>query len=128
MRWSAHWTTWACAPATRLTDVAVDRVFIGSCTNGRIEDLRSAAAVAAGRKVAAGVEAWVVPGSGLVKAQAEAEGLDRVFSDAGFQWRHPGCSMCLGTNGDIARPGSVARRRRTATSSDGRDRGRAPTC
>ena len=92
-------------PGTRLTDVRVDRVFVGSCTNGRIEDLRSAAAVAAGRKVASGVEAWVVPGSGLVKAQAEAEGLDRVFTDAGFQWRHPGCSMCLGTNGDIANPG-----------------------
>ena len=92
-------------PGTRLTDVPVDRVFVGSCTNGRIEDLRSAAAVAAGRKVAAGVEAWVVPGSGLVKAQAEAEGLHTVFTDAGFQWRHPGCSMCLGTNGDIAGPG-----------------------
>ena len=92
-------------PGTPLTDVRVDRVFVGSCTNGRIEDLRSAAAVAAGRKVAAGVEAWVVPGFGLVKAQAEAEGLDRVFTDAGFQWRHPGCSMCLGTNGDIAGPG-----------------------
>jgi 3-isopropylmalate/(R)-2-methylmalate dehydratase large subunit len=92
-------------PGMRLTDVPVDRVFVGSCTNGRIEDLRSAAAVAAGRKVAAGVEAWVVPGSGLVKAQAEAEGLDRLFVDAGFQWRHPGCSMCLGTNGDIASPG-----------------------
>jgi 3-isopropylmalate/(R)-2-methylmalate dehydratase large subunit len=92
-------------PGTRLTDVPVDRVFVGSCTNGRIEDLRSAAAVAAGRKVAIGVEAWVVPGSGLVKAQAEAEGLDRLFTDAGFQWRHPGCSMCLGTNGDIAGPG-----------------------
>jgi 3-isopropylmalate/(R)-2-methylmalate dehydratase large subunit len=92
-------------PGTRLTEVPVDRVFVGSCTNGRIEDLRSAAAVAAGRKVAAGVEAWVVPGSGMVKAQAEAEGLDRLFTDAGFQWRHPGCSMCLGTNGDIAAPG-----------------------
>ena len=80
-------------------------VFIGSCTNGRIEDLRSAAAVVEGRKVAAGVEAWVVPGSGPVKAQAEAEGLDRVFTAAGFQWRHAGCSMCLGTNGDIGAPG-----------------------
>jgi 3-isopropylmalate/(R)-2-methylmalate dehydratase large subunit len=89
----------------RLTDIAVDRVFVGSCTNGRIEDLRSAAAVAAGRRVATGVEAWVVPGSGLVKAQAEAEGLDRLFTEAGFQWRHPGCSMCLGTNGDIVGPG-----------------------
>jgi 3-isopropylmalate/(R)-2-methylmalate dehydratase large subunit len=92
-------------PGIALTDVAVDRVFIGSCTNGRIEDLRSAAAVAKGRKVARGVEAWVVPGSGLVKAQAEAEGLDRVFREAGFQWRYAGCSMCLGTNGDIVAPG-----------------------
>jgi 3-isopropylmalate/(R)-2-methylmalate dehydratase large subunit len=88
-----------------LEGVTVDRVFIGSCTNGRIEDLRSAAAVARGRRVAKGVEAWVVPGSGLVKKQAEDEGLDRVFLDAGFQWRHAGCSMCLGTNGDQAAPG-----------------------
>jgi 3-isopropylmalate/(R)-2-methylmalate dehydratase large subunit len=93
------------APGTPMSSVAVDRVFIGSCTNGRIEDLRSAASVVAGRKVAAGVEAWVVPGSGLVKQQAEAEGLDRVFREAGFQWRHAGCSMCLGTNGDIGTPG-----------------------
>jgi 3-isopropylmalate/(R)-2-methylmalate dehydratase large subunit len=92
-------------PGTALTDVTVNRVFVGSCTNGRIEDLRSAAAVAAGRKVATGVEAWVVPGSGLVKAQAEAEGLDRIFTAAGFQWRLPGCSMCLGTNGDTVAPG-----------------------
>jgi 3-isopropylmalate/(R)-2-methylmalate dehydratase large subunit len=87
-------------PGMPLTDVSVDRVFIGSCTNARIEDLRSAAAVVRGRRVASRVEAWVVPGSGLVKAQAEAEGLDRVFEQAGFQWRHAGCSMCLGTNGD----------------------------
>jgi 3-isopropylmalate/(R)-2-methylmalate dehydratase large subunit len=92
-------------PGVALADLAVDRVFIGSCTNGRIEDLRSAAAVVKGRKVARGVEAWVVPGSGLVKAQAEAEGLDRVFLDAGFQWRYAGCSMCLGTNGDVVAPG-----------------------
>jgi 3-isopropylmalate/(R)-2-methylmalate dehydratase large subunit len=92
-------------PGVALTDVKVDRVFIGSCTNGRLEDLRSAAAVAKGRKVARGVEAWVVPGSGLVRAQAEAEGLDRVFLDAGFQWRYAGCSMCLGTNGDLVAPG-----------------------
>jgi 3-isopropylmalate/(R)-2-methylmalate dehydratase large subunit len=92
-------------PGTSMTDVRIDQVFIGSCTNGRIEDLRSAAAVIKGRKVAAGVKAWVVPGSGLVKAQAEAEGLDRIFKDAGFQWRHAGCSMCLGTNGDIVAPG-----------------------
>jgi 3-isopropylmalate/(R)-2-methylmalate dehydratase large subunit len=80
-------------------------VFIGSCTNGRIEDLHAAAAVARGRRVAPGVEAWVVPGSGPVKVQAEAEGLQRVFTDAGFQWRHPGCSMCLATNGDEVGPG-----------------------
>jgi 3-isopropylmalate/(R)-2-methylmalate dehydratase large subunit len=92
-------------PGTPMTDVRIDQVFIGSCTNGRIEDLRSAAAIIRGRKVAAGVEAWAVPGSGLVKAQAEAEGLDRIFKDAGFQWRHAGCSMCLGTNGDLVAPG-----------------------
>lgn len=93
------------APGQRLQDIAVQRVFIGSCTNGRIEDLRSAAAVARGRRVAEGVEAWVVPGSGLVKQQAEQEGLDAVFRAAGFQWRHAGCSMCLGTNGDQVAPG-----------------------
>ncbi|MFZ4406673.1 MAG: aconitase family protein, partial [Paracraurococcus sp.] len=93
------------APGTALTDIAIDRVFIGSCTNSRIEDLRAAAAVAKGRKVAYGVIAWVVPGSEPVKRQAEAEGLHHVFTAAGFDWRQPGCSMCLGTNGDIARPG-----------------------
>jgi len=87
-------------PGMPLSDVTVDRVFIGSCTNGRIDDLRSAARVVEGRRVAAGVEAWVVPGSNVVKQQAEREGLDRVFLDAGFQWRYAGCSMCLGTNGD----------------------------
>jgi 3-isopropylmalate/(R)-2-methylmalate dehydratase large subunit len=92
-------------PGTPMSDVTVDRVFIGSCTNGRIEDLRSAATIARGRTVAAGVEAWVVPGSSLVKAQAEAEGLDRIFTAAGFQWRYAGCSMCLGTNGDVVAPG-----------------------
>jgi 3-isopropylmalate/(R)-2-methylmalate dehydratase large subunit len=92
-------------PGTPLGEIAIDRVFIGSCTNARIEDLRSAAAIVRGRKVAARVEAWVVPGSSLVKAQAEAEGLDRVFTQAGFQWRHAGCSMCLGTNGDLVAPG-----------------------
>jgi 3-isopropylmalate/(R)-2-methylmalate dehydratase large subunit len=93
------------APNAALEGVAIDRVFIGSCTNGRIEDMRSAAEVARGRYVASGVEAWVVPGSHEVRAQAEAEGLDRVFKEAGFQWRFPGCSMCLATNGDIAAPG-----------------------
>jgi 3-isopropylmalate/(R)-2-methylmalate dehydratase large subunit len=92
-------------PGTAMTDVPIDQVFIGSCTNGRIEDLRSAAAIVKGRKVAGGVEAWAVPGSGLVKAQAEAEGLDRIFTQAGFQWRYAGCSMCLGTNGDVVAPG-----------------------
>jgi 3-isopropylmalate/(R)-2-methylmalate dehydratase large subunit len=85
----------------RMQDVGVEHVFIGSCTNSRIEDLRAAAAVVKGRKVAAGMkQALVVPGSGLVKAQAEAEGLDQIFLDAGFEWREPGCSMCLGMNPD----------------------------
>jgi 3-isopropylmalate/(R)-2-methylmalate dehydratase large subunit len=92
-------------PGQPLDGIAIDRVFIGSCTNGRLEDLQSAAEVARGRAVAPGVEAWVVPGSGPVKAAAEALGLDRVFVEAGFQWREPGCSMCLGANGDMARPG-----------------------
>ena len=92
-------------PGTLLTEIPVDRVFIGSCTNGRIEDLRAAAVVAKGRTVAAGVQAMVVPGSGLVKHQAEEEGLDRVFLDAGFEWREPGCSMCLAMNPDKLKPG-----------------------
>ncbi len=92
-------------PGTRMQDVRVDRVFIGSCTNGRIEDLREAANVARGRRVADGVGAMVVPGSGLVKTQAEAEGLDRIFRDAGFEWREPGCSMCLAMNADRLEPG-----------------------
>jgi len=90
------------APGTRLEGLSVDRVFIGSCTNSRIEDLRAAAAVARGRK--ARVPAMVVPGSGQVKKQAEAEGLDRIFREAGFEWRHAGCSMCVGMNGDLGRP------------------------
>ena len=92
-------------PGQRLTDLKVDVVFIGSCTNSRIEDIRAAAAIAKGRKVAEGVRALVVPGSGLVKAQAEEEGLDRVFRAAGFDWREAGCSMCLGMNPDILTPG-----------------------
>jgi len=91
-------------PGTKITDIAIDRVFIGSCTNGRIEDLRAAAAVIEGRKVAASVDAMVVPGSGLVKQQAEAEGLDKVFIEAGFDWREPGCSMCLAMNDDRLKP------------------------
>jgi len=87
-------------PGTRMQDVAVQHVFIGSCTNSRIEDLRAAASVARGRRVADGVRALVVPGSGLVKRQAESEGLDRIFAEAGFEWREPGCSMCLAMNPD----------------------------
>ena len=87
-------------PGTAMQDVAVEHVFIGSCTNSRIEDLRAAAAVANGRHVSDGVRAMVVPGSGLVKRQAEAEGLDRIFTAAGFEWREPGCSMCLAMNPD----------------------------
>jgi 3-isopropylmalate/(R)-2-methylmalate dehydratase large subunit len=89
----------------RITDIAIDRVFIGSCTNGRIEDLRAAAGIAAGKHVAATVNAMVVPGSGLVKEQAEAEGLDKIFLAAGFEWREPGCSMCLAMNPDRLAPG-----------------------
>ncbi len=92
-------------PGTPLDQVKIDRVFIGSCTNGRIEDLREVAKVAAGRKVAAHVNAMVVPGSGLVKEQAESEGLDRVLREAGFEWREPGCSMCLAMNPDRLEPG-----------------------
>ena len=96
-------------PGTPIAAVSVDRVFIGSCTNGRIEDLRSAAAVLDGRKVAASVtQAMAVPGSGLVKRQAEAEGLDAVFKSAGFEWRDPGCSMCLAMNDDRLGPGERA--------------------
>jgi 3-isopropylmalate/(R)-2-methylmalate dehydratase large subunit len=92
-------------PGTAMTDVRIDRVFLGSCTNGRIEDLRAAADVVRGRRVAAGVRALVVPGSAETKAQAERERLDRVFTDAGFEWRGAGCSMCLGMNPDVLAPG-----------------------
>jgi 3-isopropylmalate/(R)-2-methylmalate dehydratase large subunit len=89
----------------KITDIALDVVFIGSCTNGRIEDLRAAAKIAEGKKVADSVRAMIVPGSGLVKAQAEAEGLDAIFKAAGFEWREPGCSMCLAMNPDKLSPG-----------------------
>jgi 3-isopropylmalate/(R)-2-methylmalate dehydratase large subunit len=95
----------ALKPNTPLVDVPVERVFIGSCTNSRIEDLRAAAAIAKGRRVAPGVRALVVPGSGLVKHQAEDEGLDRIFLEAGFEWREPGCSMCMSMNNDRAMNG-----------------------
>jgi 3-isopropylmalate/(R)-2-methylmalate dehydratase large subunit len=90
-------------PGTPIAEIPVDRVFIGSCTNSRIEDLRMAAAVAKGRK--AQIPSWIVPGSGIIKEQAEAEGLDKIFTDAGFEWREAGCSMCVGMNGEIGRPG-----------------------
>jgi 3-isopropylmalate/(R)-2-methylmalate dehydratase large subunit len=94
------------SPHTRITDIQLDKIFIGSCTNSRIEDLRSAAAVVKGRRVAPSIGlAMVVPGSGLVKAQAEREGLDRTFREAGFEWRQPGCSMCLAMNADRLEPG-----------------------
>ncbi|KAG0932746.1 hypothetical protein G6F31_016474 [Rhizopus arrhizus] len=93
------------APGMPIAGVPIDRVFIGSCTNGRIEDLRVVAAMVRGRKVAAGVRAMVVPGSGAVRAQAEAEGLAAQLIDAGFEWRQPGCSMCLAMNDDVLRPG-----------------------
>jgi 3-isopropylmalate/(R)-2-methylmalate dehydratase large subunit len=92
-------------PRTQLRDVRIDRVFIGSCTNARIEDLREAAAVVEGRRVSSNVRAMVVPGSATVKRQAEEEGLDRVFEQAGFEWRSAGCSMCIGMNPDILAPG-----------------------
>jgi 3-isopropylmalate/(R)-2-methylmalate dehydratase large subunit len=91
-------------PGTKITDIAIDRVWIGSCTNGRIEDLRAAAAVLEGKKIADTVSAMIVPGSGLVKAQAEAEGLDKIFIEAGAEWREPGCSMCLAMNDDRLKP------------------------
>ena len=91
-------------PGTAIRDIAVDAVFIGSCTNGRLTDLQAAASVLRGRRVSPGVRAIVVPGSARVKAEAEAEGLDAVFMAAGFEWRSAGCSMCLGMNGDILAP------------------------
>ena len=108
------------AGGEKITDIAIDRVFIGSCTNGRIEDLRAAARVVEGKTVNGHVNAMIVPGSGLVKEQAEAEGLDRIFRAAGFEWREPGCSMCLAMNPTSSSPASAAPRPRTATSKDGR--------
>ncbi len=92
-------------PGTKLTDIKIDKVFIGSCTNGRIEDLREVAKIVEGKKIASGVEAMIVPGSGLVKIQAEEEGIAQILIDAGFDWREPGCSMCLGMNPDQLKPG-----------------------
>ena len=89
---------------TKISDIKIDKIFIGSCTNGRIEDLRLAADLLKGKKIANNVSAMVVPGSGLVKSQAEEEGLDKIFTEAGFEWREPGCSMCLGMNPDQLKP------------------------
>ena len=91
-------------PNTPISEITIDKVFIGSCTNGRIEDLRAVSKIAKGRKVADTVHAMIVPGSGLVKEQAEKEGLDKIFIDAGFDWRDPGCSMCLAMNADKLQP------------------------
>ncbi len=106
-------------PGTAVRDIPVEVVFIGSCTNGRLADLRAAAGVLQGRKVSPGVRAIVVPGSARVKAEAEAEGLDAVFAAAGFEWRSAGCSMCLGMNGDILAP-----RERSASTSNRNFEGR----
>jgi 3-isopropylmalate/(R)-2-methylmalate dehydratase large subunit len=103
--WTRSLAYMGLTPGTKLVDVPIDRVFIGSCTNGRIEDLRAAAEIARGRKVASNVSAMVVPGSGLVKAEAEREGLDKIFIEAGFEWRLQGCSMCLAMNADRLDPG-----------------------
>src|SRR5205807_10669504 len=92
-------------PGTHIEEIAIDRVFIGSCTNARIEDLRAAARVVRGYRINSNVQAMVVPGSQAVKRAAEVEGLDRIFMDAGFDWREAGCSMCLGMNPDILQPG-----------------------
>ena len=99
------WALTCAEPGTPIEEIKLDRVFIGSCTNSRIGDLRAAAEVVSGRSVAEGVSAMVVPGSQQVKAQAEREGLDEVFKKAGFDWRAAGCSMCIGMNPDIAAPG-----------------------
>ena len=104
-------------PGMRLSELKVDTVFIGACTNSRIEDMRAAAAVAKGRK--AQMRTLVVPGSGLVKRQAEAEGLDKIFIEAGMEWREPGCSMCIAVNGDMLEPGQ-----RSAATSNRNFRGR----
>ena len=107
--WTRSLAYMGLTPGTKLVDVPIDRVFIGSCTNGRIEDLRAAAEIARGRKVAPSVSAMVVPGSGLVKAEAEKEGLDKIFLEAGFEWRIQGCSMCLAMNADRLEPGPALR-------------------
>jgi len=103
--WEDAYAYMGLKPGAPIAGVPVDHVFIGSCTNSRLEDIRDAARIVRGRKVAPGVQAWVVPGSGRVRRQAEAEGLDRILMEAGFEWREPGCSMCAGSNGDILKRG-----------------------
>ena len=95
---------WVLKLIQKFSDIKIDKIFIGSCTNGRIEDLRLAADLLKGKKISSNVSAMVVPGSGLVKEQTEKEGLDKIFKDAGFEWREPGCSMCLGMNPDQLKP------------------------
>ena len=115
-------------PGTPITEIPVDVVFIGSCTNGRIEDLRTAAKVFRGRKVAPGVRALIVPGSEQVRDQAEAEGLDRIFTEAGAEWRQAGCSMCLAMNPDkLDAPASARPAPATATSRAGKAPAAGPT-
>ena len=112
----------ALAPGQRLDGLPISHAFIGSCTNSRLDDLRAAAHVLRGRKVAQGVRAIVVPGSSSVRAQAESEGLDRIFKAAGFEWRYPGCSLCTAINGDQLKPGE-----RCASTSNRNFRGRQGT-
>jgi 3-isopropylmalate/(R)-2-methylmalate dehydratase large subunit len=114
-------TIWGLTPDAPIIGTPVDWVFIGSCTNSRFSDLRAAAAVVRGCKVALGVRAWVVPGSETVKREAVAEGFDRLFTDAGFEWREPGCSMCLAANGEVVAPGqrSVSTSNRNFTGRQG---------
>ena len=114
-------------PDTAMTDVKIDRVFIGACTNARLEDLRAAAQVVKGRRVHQEVYAMVVPGSALIKKQAEEEGLDRIFTDAGFDWRVAGCSMCLGMNPDILEPGQRCASTSNRNFETARARAAAPT-
>ena len=106
---NAHWSTWPSNRTPPIEDISIDRVFLGSCTNARLDDLRAAAEVIRGRKVSDSVYAMVVPGSTSVKLQAESEGLDALFKDAGFDWREAGCSMCLGMNPDILSAGERVR-------------------
>lgn len=114
-------------PGTPLRDIAIDTVFLGSCTNARIEDLRTAADILRGRRIHSGVRMMVVPSSTMVRNQAEEEGLDRIFTDAGAEWRTAGCSMCLGMNPDHSPPASAPHPPPTATSKAAKDPAGAPT-